>query len=460
MKIKRFVAQDMRQALRMVKDALGDDAVILSNKTVEDGVELTAAVDLITEDHEQAADAAPMQANKAQASAIQAALETREASTKAAPIKANPHRRAAQANQPQQRSPSRSQAQPRGRAQPRQQRHEEPQHQAAGLAAALSEQAQAASSVDEGALAEMREEMYRMRRWLQAELSSMHWYDLGQRSPNTQELLSRLMGLGLSADLARRLSERVAGIEDLELAWKKALFFLSGEIQIHEEEILERGGIVALVGPTGVGKTTTIAKMAARFALRHGHRNVALVTTDNFRIGARDQLHTYGRILNVPVRSATDPAAMRDVIDSLSDRRLILIDTAGMGVENERLTEQLETLNAVGPALTTLLTLSATTEGMALTRAFRLFAQARPDACLLTKLDEAGSLGGSLSALINSGLPLAFMADGQRVPEDLQVARAQPLVKRAAELFEEHASQCDQTFVALSYRGDDANARV
>jgi flagellar biosynthesis protein FlhF len=124
---------------------------------------------------------------------------------------------------------------------------------------------------------------------MQAELSGLSWYDLGQRAPHSQELLGRLMALGLNAEIARRLSERVSDVEDIEKAWRKALYVLAGELSIFDSDLLEQGGVVALVGPTGVGKTTTIAKMAARFALRHGHRNVALITTDNFRIGARDQ---------------------------------------------------------------------------------------------------------------------------------------------------------------------------
>jgi len=400
MKIKRFVAQDMRQALRMVREALGEDAVILSNKSVEGGVELTAAIDLVTEPTE------PQQAKSPNTS-------TRRTS-------------------------------PLGMASEERRRQPEP----------------SAADVEPDALSEMREEMLNLRRWLQAELSSMSWHDMGQNSPVRQELMQRLMQLGLSPDIARELADRVAGMDDLDMAWHKALFFLSGEIPVMEQNLLERGGIVALVGPTGVGKTTTIAKMAARYAMRHGHRNVALVSTDNFRIGARDQLQTYGRILNVPVCAVNDPQTMADTIESLADRRLVLIDTAGMGADDERFTEQVAMLDAVGPALTTLLALSATTEATALEKAIALFSATRPQACLLTKLDEAASLGASLSAVIHSGLSLAYLADGQRVPEDLSVARSHPLVQRAAELFKEHAVAVDDTFAALNHRGTHANARA
>lgn len=392
MKIKRFVAQDMRQALRMVREALGEDAVILSNKSVEGGVELTAAVDLV--------DNVPTDT-----------VDQRipgEHSKGGQPPKSNNRNTAA---------------------------HEQGD-----------------------ALEDMRREMHNLRRWMQAELSGLSWYDLGQRAPQSQELLSRLMALGLSAELARRLSDRVGDVEDMEQAWRKALYVLAGEIGILESDLLDHGGVVALVGPTGVGKTTTIAKMAARFALRQGHRSVALITTDSFRIGARDQLQTYARILNVPVRTATNREEMDEALNMLGDRRLVLVDTAGMAAAHERVADQRETLAAAGRDLRTLLTLSATTEPAAVQRAMRLFADFRPDACVLTKLDEAASLGGLLSALIQAGLSTAFVTDGQRVPEDLQSAKAHPLVARAAELLSENPVDLDPGYLALAFGG--ANAHV
>lgn len=392
MKIKRFVAQDMRQALRMVREALGDDAVILSNKSVEGGIEITAAVDLVDDVTPDTVD---------------------------------------------QRIPN--------------------SQNATGEGASSND---VSNRNDGDPLADMRREMQGLRRWMQAELSGLSWYDLGQRAPHSQELLGRLMSLGLAPELARRLSERVADIEDLQHAWRKALFILAGELRIAQNDVLDHGGVVALVGPTGVGKTTTIAKLAAKFALCHGHRSVALITTDNFRIGARDQLQTYGRILNVPVRPATNADEMDDALNLLGDRRLILIDTAGMAAAHERVADQCDILRAAGRGLTTLLTLSATTENTAVQRALRLFADFSPDACVLTKLDEAASLGGLISALVQADLPIAFATDGQRVPEDLHVARAHPLVTRAAELLQENPNELDPGYLALALGGSNAHVNA
>ena len=392
MKIKRFVAQDMRQALRMVREALGDDAVILSNKSVEGGIEITAAVDLVDDVTPDTVD---------------------------------------------QRIPN--------------------SQNAAGEGASSND---VSNRNDSDPLADMRREMQGLRRWMQAELSGLSWYDLGQRAPHSQELLGRLMSLGLAPELGRRLSERVADIEDLQHAWRKALFILASELRVAQNDVLDHGGVVALVGPTGVGKTTTIAKLAAKFALCHGHRSVALITTDNFRIGARDQLQTYGRILNVPVRPATNADEMDDALNLLGDRRLILIDTAGMAAAHERVADQCDILRAAGRGLTTLLTLSATTENAAVQRALRLFADFRPDACVLTKLDEAASLGGLISALVQADLPIAFATDGQRVPEDLHVARAHPLVTRAAELLQENPNELDPGYLALALGGSNAHVNA
>jgi flagellar biosynthesis protein FlhF len=246
--------------------------------------------------------------------------------------------------------------------------------------------------------------------------------------------MRRLSGMDLDPGLVETVAAATAQARDEQHAWQLALAELSARLPIADNDCLDRGGVVALVGSTGVGKTTSIAKLAARYVLRHGRRHVALVTTDNYRIGAHEQLMTYGRLLGIPVQVATDNKELRSTLASLTDKRLVLIDTAGMSQRDVRLSEQFATLADSGTAIRTLLVLSATLQPTVLDETIRAFSGVPLAGAILTKLDEAARLGGVLSTVISQHLPLVFVADGQRVPEDLHPARAQNLVALAAEL--------------------------
>jgi flagellar biosynthesis protein FlhF len=434
MKIKRFFASDMRQALRQVREALGADAVILSNRSVEGGVQLVAAMD-----YDEAAFAVPRQPEpevkpaQAAAPSLQRPLPTQAESVKQDPV-----------TKPVQTRSESSTPLP----EQRQQRVRE-----------AAAQARVEWSQDP-MLKEMRREMQALRRMMENELSELTWRDLGQRRPQTQELIRRLMGLGLGAALCRELAGRVEDADSPEKAWRQALFQLIGEIPVVENDLLDQGGVVALVGPTGVGKTTSIAKLAAKFCLRHGNRHLALVTTDSYRIGAQEQLQNYGRILDVPVRCASTPEELSSTLHALSEKRLVLIDTAGMGQRDLQLADRLGLLNSGNHPVKTLLTLAATTQRSAITHAIHAFGAAKPVATLLTKTDEAAALGGVFSALIEANLPLAFVADGQRVPEDLHVARAHSLVSQALELAKSSGESPDEDYLALTYGGLAEHAHV
>jgi flagellar biosynthesis protein FlhF len=402
MKIKRFFAPDIRQAIRRVRETLGPDAVILSNRSVEGGIELVAAID-----YDEAAFAA------AQPGA-------------GGPAEAAP----ADAAKPEDRP------RPAPRA-PRVEWSQDP------------------------AIVEMRREMQTLRRLMENELGGLAWRDLGQRRPESRELLRRLLDLGLPGTMARGLSERLGDESDLEQLWRKALYLLAHGLQVAETDLLDAGGVVAVVGPTGVGKTTTIAKLAARFVMRHGARHLALVSTDDFRIGAREQLHTYGRILNVPVKSAGSLEELEATLNALTDRRLVLIDTAGMGPRDLRLQEQLAMLRVGDRPVRRFLALAANTERTALERAVKAFCQVPPDACVLTKLDEAGRFGGLIATLIAHRLPAAYVTDGQRVPEDLHLARAHTLVTRAAQMIDASAqADAADAHYYLALGGTLANAHA
>jgi flagellar biosynthesis protein FlhF len=191
-------------------------------------------------------------------------------------------------------------------------------------------------------------------------------------------------------------------------------------------------GVTALVGPTGVGKTTTIANLAARAVMRHGSDQVALISTDHYRIGAAAQLEHYGRLLGVRVYPAYDADSLRKVLEMLQGRHTVLIDTAGVATSDPRLAQQMAIL-ADASALRVCLVLAANAQAQALDAAISAYLPLKPRACILTKLDEAPNLGGALSALIRHRLPLDYTTDGQRVPEDIASADARVLVCRAAQ---------------------------
>ncbi len=406
MKIKRFFASDIRQALRQVRESLGSDAVILSNKSVDGGVELVAAMDY---------DEAAFSASRA--------AETPMAGSSFMPVDEQALSKTSLPNIAQDQVP-----------------------------VARVEWSQ------DPVLVEMRHEMQALRRMMENQLSELTWHEMGARRPQSQELLRRLMALGLSPDICRQLVDRVEDAADLDQAWRKALYFLASDLPLQGDSLLDEGGVVALVGPTGVGKTTSIAKLAARFVLRHGPRQLALVSTDGYRIGAREQLNSYARILDVPVRCASSCEELGVTLNALTDKRLVLVDTAGMSQRDVRLSEQLSLLRAGNRKVRSLLTLSATTQQSALEQAIKAFGVTGPDGCILTKVDESALLGGSLSALIHSGLPLAFFTDGQKVPEDIHLARAHTLISRAVALGEQTSAEYNDEYLALALGGMRADA--
>ncbi|HHO68426.1 MAG TPA: flagellar biosynthesis protein FlhF, partial [Gammaproteobacteria bacterium] len=183
------------------------------------------------------------------------------------------------------------------------------------------------------------------------------------------------------------------------------------------------------------------------------------ITTDCYRIGAHEQLMTYGRILGIPVQAASTTAELRSALRSLSDKRLVLIDTAGMSQRDLRLSEQFSTLTDSGMDIRTLLVLSATVQRPVLEETVKAFSRVPLDGAILTKVDEAASLGGLLSVVTQKHLPLVFVADGQRVPEDLHPARALNLVQTAAELARDRARPQD-ALLARHYGGVGADVLV
>jgi flagellar biosynthesis protein FlhF len=418
MKIKRFFAADMRSAIRQVRETLGPDAVILSNKSVDGGVELMAALDFDEE----------------ALNAPEPPLEFLHSSNKvnvAKPVKSEETQRNSTESKP-----------------------------ASNVVTESKIPAPRIEWSQDPILIDMRQEMQAMRRMMENELSELTWGEMGKRQPEVQELLRRLMKLGLSPEICHKLAEKCSGFSNLDQGWRKALYFLSTELDTTGDDVLEHGGVVAIIGPTGVGKTTTLAKLASRYALRHGNRHVALISTDNYRIGAQEQLTTYARILDVPMRSAANAEELNVALNAFADKRLILIDTAGMSQRDVRLSEQLSLLKAGNRKVRSMLTLSATTQQAAMRQAISAFGAANPASVILTKLDEAGSLGGGLSAILENKLKISYVTDGQMVPEDLHLARPHTLVSRTVNLAFQDGAGLSEEFLALALGRTRADAHV
>ena len=400
MQVKRFFAADMRQAMKLVRDELGADACILGNRRVAGGVELTAALDA---QMPPASQANPQLEQELRATQAKIAAARSELDNRTLEASQNGQLFAA-ANAAAERKP-----------------------------AAMASRA-STSPADQQALDAMRAELHGLRELIEVQLGSIAWGQLQSRQPQQASLWRRLQRLGLSAELSRQLLERVARINDPRQAWRLLLAHLAHAIRIPEQEVIEEGGLVALVGPAGMGKTTTLAKLAARHVLKHGPQGLALVGMDSFRIGAHEQLKTLGRILNVPVLQVDPGQSLSQVLAPLTRKKLVLIDTAGLPANDPALRLQLEALANRGLKVKNFLVMAATSQGQVLKAAYHGYKRCGLAGCIISKVDEAACLGEVLELAIGQQLPVAYLTDGPRIPDDLQLPKSHQLVSRAVSL--------------------------
>ena len=406
MKIRRFTGTDMRDAMRQVRDALGADAVILETSRHATGVEISAAIDT---------------AGSTMVSSTAGSGDLKQS---------YPGRQSADSDDgPAIRIDQGSYANGGWYQPPR-----------APTAATASE------------LDQMREEMRSIRSLLEAQLGRLLWDEQSRQSPATAMLLQNFTQLGLDPDIARQLATRAATDHPVG-GWLAGLRTLVEQLPVATCDVVADGGVYAVIGATGVGKTTSIAKLAARAAQQYGPDAVGLVTTDTFRVAAREQLETFGQIMGVTVTSASNTQSLAEALGAMERRKLVLVDTAGMSQRDPRLPEQLAQLTAADTGVTTLLALPATASSGTMQEIVDVFRTAKPAGCILTKTDEATSLGGALSVLIRSGLPLAYVANGQRVPEDLHLMhnRQSWLAKMAVELMRRDNRAIDANTLAQTF---------
>jgi len=285
-------------------------------------------------------------------------------------------------------------------------------------------------------MTEMLNEMRVMRNAIESQLTAMSWGNIQQREPIKSRILSTLLAAGFSAALSRQLAEKVpAGISyERALVWTQSIISRNMKTIENENEVLDKGGIFALIGPTGVGKTTTTAKLAARYVMKHGTQSLGLITTDAYRVGGHEQLRIYGKILGVMVHAVKDEADLKIALNELKGKHTILIDTVGVSQRDRMVAEQISMLSNTGSVIKKLLCLNATNTGETLTDVVRAYKGKGLDGCIITKIDEAATIGNALDVIIREKLKLYYVANGQRVPEDIHMANKQQLIRHAMKL--------------------------
>jgi flagellar biosynthesis protein FlhF len=459
MKIKRFFAKDMRSALNEVKHELGPDAVIMSNKRMADGVEIVAAVDYEkTNKPVETRSTPPVSQEKTR-------LTNNFVRPK--PATAKPESEAAVADSlsallERQASKSTTAQSTLDTAVKKptdwfKQEFEDDLNlthtQAQSLSPNDAQPIHAQSEHHESQMQAMRDEMASMRQLLEHQLSGLRSEDMARKDPTRALLLDRLKGMGICESLADQLACFLPDDVSTGQAWQETLTMLSKQVSTADNEILRRGGVFALVGPTGVGKTTTVAKLAALGAQKFGANNVALITTDSYRIGAFEQLNTYGKIIGCPVKQVKSAEELTEILYHLRNKRLVLIDTAGMSQRDLRLTEQLNTLMRNSRVdIRSYLVLSATAQLEVQQEAIKQFKQVQLSGCIFTKLDECLSLGEIISVAIQNRLPIGYLTNGQRVPEDIRVANAEKLVSKANQLYTQRKNSHTRSASSMAHQ--------
>jgi flagellar biosynthesis protein FlhF len=297
---------------------------------------------------------------------------------------------------------------------------------------------------------EMVNEIRSMKGLIEERFGALAFMEKLQRQPRQAHLTQKLLDSGFSPALTRKLVGSLPANTD-EAAWAASVLERNLMTAEREAALEDQGGVWALVGSTGVGKTTSTAKLAAAFAARHGAGHLGLITLDAYRMGAQEQLRAYGRILGVPVHTAHDRASLEDLLDLLAGKKMVLIDTAGIAQRDSRTAELMEMLSH--PSIQRLLVVNASAQGETIEDVVKAYSPAACKGVVLTKVDEAVKLAPALDALIRHRMKVVAVANGQRVPEDWHRLSSATLVQRALRAAGTSAWRMDSADVNLVFAG-------
>ncbi len=309
-------------------------------------------------------------------------------------------------------------------------------------------------SIQQSVMAELRQ----MKEFIAGQLESLSWFESTRRQPVRNRLLKSLLVAGFSPTLARALVERLPeGCDDTQAAsWLRKALVRNLRCD-PSGSLIEGGGVFALVGPTGVGKTTSTAKIAARFALRHGTQSIGLITVDAYRIGGQDQLRSFGRMLGVPVHVAHDAPSLNDFLQLYQSKKLVLIDTAGISQRDERVDDMLDSLD--GQSVSRLLVVNAATQVETMEEVVQAYRGHQSAGLIISKMDEAVRPAAALDCAVRHKMRVLGIADGQRVPEDWHWADPRALVERALAAQSTPTFEMDEQMLGMMFASTSAARR-
>ncbi len=398
MSIQQFTGSSMSQVLSQVREALGRDALILDSKELEDGIHVSAVAE--RDSHELAA-------------ALAEELPAKDAA--AIPTELIEDQIAAQQ--------------------------------------AITAAAEKLTRISDVSL--VRDEMRSIRSLVESHLAHVGWSETSLGSPVQASIMRNLSALGIAPDIVRLLVEQIDIGKTIGNAWAAPMNTLMQTLPFVTAVERSMSGIVAVVGPTGAGKTTTVAKLAARYAIEHSVDDLAIVSLDNHRLGASEQIDSFGRIIGLPILRPTGDRGLEDIADALTGKALVLIDTTGIGQHDPRLRQQLARLRVNDRTVRKLLALPANLEHDAMQETATAYQASGLFGAVLTKVDEAATLGAAFSVILRSRIPLAYVADGQRIPEDIHAAEGRKawLVKHAIELMRARETTVSERYMAENFYG-------